>query len=116
MFKFTKWMLGMNEEVRKRLVDPIIDPITDELFVQFRIVDSDGTAYAYGWMDVLTLSPIELYCKEIPGAEIHHRMNGTWKKITNSDLFDEDPDCLHILSPRPGGGVECSKCKGWFCY
>jgi hypothetical protein len=31
-------------------------------------------------------------------------------------LFDADPDCKHSIISAPGGGVKCTKCKGWFCY
>lgn len=34
-------------------------------------------------------------------------------------LYDADPKCRHSIrakSMSEGGGVECRKCKGWFCY
>lgn len=34
-------------------------------------------------------------------------------------LYDADPKCRHSIrakSMNEGGGVECRKCKGWFCY
>ena len=34
-----------------------------------------------------------------------------------SDLYDGEPDCMHI-STRDGigGGIHCNKCSAWFCY
>lgn len=34
-------------------------------------------------------------------------------------LYDADPNCKHEVRAKEmheGGGVECRKCKGWFCY
>lgn len=31
-------------------------------------------------------------------------------------LFDADEDCHHLTRGASGGGVECVKCGGWFCY
>lgn len=32
------------------------------------------------------------------------------------ELYDADPNCKHIIVEADGGGVECTKCGGWFCY
>jgi len=32
------------------------------------------------------------------------------------DLWDADPNCHHEVVDAPGGGVKCTKCRGWFCY
>ena len=31
-------------------------------------------------------------------------------------LFDADPNCKHDIVCAPGGGVKCTKCRGWFCF
>ena len=31
-------------------------------------------------------------------------------------LYNADEDCEHDIRPSNGGGVHCTKCKGWFCY
>lgn len=31
-------------------------------------------------------------------------------------LYDADEDCEHDIQPATGGGVKCTKCKGWFCF
>ena len=33
----------------------------------------------------------------------------------DSELWDADPDCKHEVISAPGGGVKCTKCKGWYC-
>ena len=33
-----------------------------------------------------------------------------------SELYDADPNCVHNVKPAGGGGVHCTKCKGWFCF
>lgn len=32
------------------------------------------------------------------------------------ELFAADPGCDHRVKPQPGGGIKCTKCRGWFCY
>ena len=32
------------------------------------------------------------------------------------ELFDADPNCKHDTVDAPGGGVKCTKCRGWFCF
>lgn len=32
------------------------------------------------------------------------------------ELWDADPDCEHDIKPAFGGGVNCTKCGGWFCF
>ena len=32
------------------------------------------------------------------------------------DLHDADPNCKHFIVHANGGGVKCTKCRGWFCY
>jgi len=34
-------------------------------------------------------------------------------------LYNADPNCQHSIRAKElweGGGIECRKCKGWFCY
>jgi hypothetical protein len=34
-------------------------------------------------------------------------------------LYHADPNCQHDMRAKgwnEGGGIECRKCKGWFCY
>ncbi len=33
-----------------------------------------------------------------------------------SELHDADPDCKHMVVEARGGGIKCTKCKGWFCF
>jgi hypothetical protein len=33
-----------------------------------------------------------------------------------TELWDADPNCDHEIRSAQGGGEECSKCSGWFCY
>jgi len=37
---------------------------------------------------------------------------------TNKDneLWQAKPDCRHHIICAPGGGIVCTKCRGWFCY
>ena len=37
-------------------------------------------------------------------------------KKPQPELWDADPNCDHDEQPASGGGVRCTKCKGWFCY
>jgi len=37
-------------------------------------------------------------------------------KKPEPELWDADPNCDHDEQPASGGGVRCTKCKGWFCY
>lgn len=32
------------------------------------------------------------------------------------ELWEADPNCVHDIQSAPGGGVKCTKCRGWFCY
>jgi len=34
----------------------------------------------------------------------------------DTDLYDADPDCKHDIVCASGGGIKCSKCRGWFCF
>ena len=37
----------------------------------------------------------------------------------DEELWGADPDCDHEIRAKTmseGGGIECVKCKGWFCY
>ena len=36
------------------------------------------------------------------------------KKV--GELWDADPNCWHEIKSSSGGGVHCTKCRGWFCY
>jgi len=37
-------------------------------------------------------------------------------QLTHLPLYNADPNCNHNTIPAPGGGIKCTKCKGWFCY
>lgn len=37
-------------------------------------------------------------------------------ELMTDTLFDADPNCKHNVVPALGGGVKCTKCRGWFCY
>lgn len=42
---------------------------------------------------------------------------GSWAESMNKqELWDADPNCKHEVKPALGGGVKCTKCRGWFCY
>ena len=30
-----------------------------------------------------------------------------------NELWDSDPKCVHHIVCASGGGVKCTKCKGW---
>lgn len=32
------------------------------------------------------------------------------------ELYEADADCNHVIKNSCGGGVECMRCGGWFCY
>lgn len=34
----------------------------------------------------------------------------------DDELYDADPNCDHETVDVPGGGINCTKCHGWFCY
>jgi hypothetical protein len=65
-----------------------------------------GTRKSYwaedGWHDTETMqsvpAPKEQVCLE------------------DQELWEADPDCKHDIQCAPGGGVKCTKCRGWFCY
>lgn len=31
-------------------------------------------------------------------------------------LYEATPNCDGRIYPASGGGVKCTKCKGWFCF
>lgn len=33
-----------------------------------------------------------------------------------NELYDADPNCIHVVRGGWGGGLHCEKCKGWFCF
>lgn len=37
-------------------------------------------------------------------------------KENPEELWEADPNCVHDIQHAPGGGVKCTKCRGWFCY
>lgn len=40
-----------------------------------------------------------------------------WGEADEKDwLFDADPNCDHHIVDAPGGGIKCTKCRGWFCF
>lgn len=56
---------------------------------------------------------------EYEGCEVvsHRLKDGVLTELPNEfELYNADPDCLHDEHPAPGGGVKCSKCRGWFCF
>lgn len=34
----------------------------------------------------------------------------------DTELWDPDPNCEHDIVNASGGGVKCTKCRGWFCH
>jgi hypothetical protein len=42
-------------------------------------------------------------------------MNDEEKEIEEEELWDADPNCDHEIVDK-WSGIECKKCKGWFCY
>jgi hypothetical protein len=34
----------------------------------------------------------------------------------DTELYDADPTCDHVLDPNCWSGIRCLKCGGWFCY
>ena len=32
------------------------------------------------------------------------------------ELWNADPLCNHVIDYPPGGGIKCTKCRGWFCF
>lgn len=42
-----------------------------------------------------------------PPAEVRYK---------GHDLHDADPKCSHVIADAPGGGIKCTKCRGWFCF
>lgn len=36
-------------------------------------------------------------------------------KVELNELWDADPKCQHHIVEAPGGGVKCTKCRGWCC-
>ena len=47
---------------------------------------------------------------------------GYYDKATNTvlnqmeNLWSADKDCKHVIISAVGGGVKCTKCKGWLCH
>lgn len=37
------------------------------------------------------------------------------RKDKLDELWDADPKCKHNIVPAPGGGIKCTKCRGWCC-
>lgn len=33
----------------------------------------------------------------------------------DTELFDADPSCSHVVRSALGGGIKCTKCAGWHC-
>jgi len=38
------------------------------------------------------------------------------RKEYHDELWDATPDCDGDIVNAPGGGVKCTKCRGWGCY
>jgi len=36
--------------------------------------------------------------------------------IMVDELWDADPNCKHNIICNPGGGIKCTKCKGWVVF
>lgn len=50
-------------------------------------------------------------------AEAAQRDEQTHQALPERDeLWDADPKCQHDIQIAPGGGVKCTKCRGWFCF
>jgi hypothetical protein len=32
------------------------------------------------------------------------------------DLFNAAPKCNGLIIAAVGGGIKCTKCRGWFCF
>lgn len=37
-------------------------------------------------------------------------------KEGTEELFEAEDNCTHVIKTSTGGGVECMRCGGWFCY
>lgn len=49
-------------------------------------------------------------------AEDHIPMHRIGTDFSQEALWDANPTCQHDIQPAPGGGIKCTKCRGWFCY
>ena len=36
-------------------------------------------------------------------------------KVELNELWEADPKCKHNIIAAPGGGIKCTKCRGWCC-
>ncbi len=48
-----------------------------------------------------------------------HWDNATPLRYRSIELFNADPKCAHNVEAKGlhrGGGIHCTKCRGWFCY
>lgn len=68
----------------------------------------------------LHITPQEIEEKFLQVLENNYtRLNNGYSKKggeeNNEELWDADPNCIHNIVDAPGGGVKCTKCKGWMC-
>jgi hypothetical protein len=65
-------------------------------------------------MSVSTTSPERLLPSELPAGKLS-TARGTIYLPNGDVLYAADPDCEHEIKAK-WSGIECMKCRGWFCY
>jgi hypothetical protein len=54
---------------------------------------------------------------EFPPKEGAEEPAAVYDLLNGEELWDADPECEHDVQCAPfGGGVKCTKCRGWCCY
>lgn len=49
-------------------------------------------------------------------GEVEAKIDDAIANQIDNDLWAADPNCLHVTRNGDGGGVVCTKCRGWFCF
>lgn len=50
-----------------------------------------------------------------PGVYGGSKCNCHCRIKPNQELWNADENCQHNIVPAKGGGVKCTKCRGWYC-
>ncbi len=52
---------------------------------------------------------------ERPEPEKDEKGREYMSKEQGAHLYRADPNCRHVYTPNHWSGIECAKCRGWYC-
>ena len=86
-------------------------PTNKEVMEIRTTVWGDVQNFPYHRIIIEKLKP--MYGTSFPKSKPPESSEVVW--FEDEELWDADPKCKHDVISTNGGGVKCTKCRGWFC-